>query len=74
MANKNPQVIVTGSSSGIGRATAVELAQQGYDVHLIGRNQERLAKVQQETTFGDVVSYPYQLELTDKAAVKKTFD
>lgn len=71
MANKNPQVIVTGASSGIGRATAVELAQQGYDVHLIGRNQERLARVQQETTFGDVVSYPYQLELTDKAAVKK---
>ncbi|MCP9334180.1 SDR family NAD(P)-dependent oxidoreductase [Lentilactobacillus hilgardii] len=74
MANKNPQVIVTGASSGIGRATAIELAKQGYDVHLIGRNQERLARVQQETTFGDVVSYPYQLELTDKAAVKKTFD
>lgn len=74
MANKNPQVIVTGASSGIGRATAIELAKQGYDVHLIGRNQERLAKVQQETTFGQVASYPYQLELTDKNTVKETFD
>ncbi|MCH4169633.1 MAG: SDR family oxidoreductase [Lactobacillus sp.] len=74
MTVKNPQVIVTGASSGIGRATAIALAQAGYDVHLIGRNQARLAKVQAATTFGRVTSHSYQLELTDKAAVKTTFD
>lgn len=74
MAEQNLQVIVTGASSGIGRATALELAQQGYDVHLIGRNKERLLEVQKQTTFDTVISHAYQLELTDKAAVKQTFD
>ncbi len=35
-------VLVTGASSGIGRATAFEFARQGYFVYLMGRNKERL--------------------------------
>lgn len=36
------RVVVTGASSGIGRATAVELARNGVRVVLTGRNRERL--------------------------------
>lgn len=72
MASKNQQVIVTGASSGIGRATAIELAKKGYDVHLIGRNTKRLEQVRRETTLDNVTSHIYQLELTDNQAVQKT--
>lgn len=36
------KVVVTGASSGIGRATAVKLSQQGAAVFIVGRNEERL--------------------------------
>lgn len=36
--------IVTGAGSGIGRATAVLLAEAGYAVALVGRNEARLAE------------------------------
>lgn len=41
--------VVTGASSGIGRATAVLLAARGARVLAVGRNTERLAEVARET-------------------------
>ncbi|RRJ84621.1 SDR family oxidoreductase [Aestuariirhabdus litorea] len=41
-------IIVTGGGSGIGRCTAHELTALGARVYLIGRNEEKLQKVQQE--------------------------
>jgi NAD(P)-dependent dehydrogenase (short-subunit alcohol dehydrogenase family) len=38
------RVLVTGASSGIGRATAVLLSELGASVVLVGRNEERLAE------------------------------
>jgi citronellol/citronellal dehydrogenase len=43
-------IIVTGGGSGIGRATAVELASLGAHVVLVGRTAEKLTAVQQEIT------------------------
>ncbi len=40
--------LVTGSSSGIGRGIAVAFAQQGANVVITGRNEERIAQVVQE--------------------------
>jgi NAD(P)-dependent dehydrogenase (short-subunit alcohol dehydrogenase family) len=40
--------IVTGGSSGIGRATAVALARRGASVMAVGRNRDRLASVARE--------------------------
>ncbi|MGB5641352.1 MAG: SDR family NAD(P)-dependent oxidoreductase, partial [Sedimenticolaceae bacterium] len=37
------KVLITGASAGIGRATAVALAQRGYQVWGTSRNPERLA-------------------------------
>ena len=36
-------VLVTGASSGIGRATAIECSRMGADMIITGRNEERLA-------------------------------
>ncbi|TYZ07824.1 SDR family NAD(P)-dependent oxidoreductase [Hymenobacter lutimineralis] len=45
-----PLALVTGASSGIGRATAIALAQAGYSLILTGRRYERLAELAQQLT------------------------
>lgn len=45
---KDKVVIITGGSSGIGRALAVEFAKQGGKIVITGRNEERLNEVGQE--------------------------
>ena len=40
--------IVTGASSGIGRALAIKLAENGYDLVITGRRTDRLADLEKE--------------------------
>ncbi|MGY5875589.1 MAG: SDR family NAD(P)-dependent oxidoreductase [Candidatus Thorarchaeota archaeon] len=42
------RIVITGASSGIGRAIALEMASDGYQLFLIGRNEERLMEVMQQ--------------------------
>ena len=45
MSLTNKVYIVTGGSSGIGKAIAIELIKEGATVIITGRNQEKLNKV-----------------------------
>ena len=45
MSPDKPWAIVTGASSGIGRALALEFAAGGFNVFLTGRNEKALAEV-----------------------------
>lgn len=45
---KNRTVVITGATAGIGRSTALEFAEQGYNVGLIARDQEALDKARRE--------------------------
>jgi len=47
---KNKVVIVTGASSGIGKATALEFARNGSRVVIAARSAERLAELEREIT------------------------
>lgn len=57
---ENKNIIITGASSGIGKATAIKCALEGANVILIGRNQSRLevtaTEIQKYTS-----KYPVQL-------------
>ncbi|HSQ81192.1 MAG TPA: SDR family oxidoreductase [Casimicrobiaceae bacterium] len=57
---KGKVVVVTGASSGIGRATALKLAEAGAKVVLVARGEERLVETLREIqrTGGTAVAYP----------------
>ena len=68
---KNAKVVVTGGSSGIGKATAQLLIEKGAKVLITGRNAEKLEKVAQE-----IGATPLALDMADTeqfaAAAEKT--
>lgn len=65
--------LVTGASSGIGRATALLLAANNYDIIITGRRKENLAEVEKEIrtkTEAEVLSLTF--DIRDQEVVKKT--
>lgn len=57
---------MTGATSGIGRAIALALAREGYEVLAVGRNREAL----DELRALDATIRPIRLDVTDRAAVE----
>ena len=47
----NKTALITGSSSGIGKATAQLLAQNNYNIILCGRRQDRLTELEKELSY-----------------------
>ncbi|AFJ03727.1 short-chain dehydrogenase/reductase SDR [Methylophaga frappieri] len=62
--------IVTGASSGIGAATAKELARKGARVILLARNEARLKEVQSEIKASGGDAHYYALDLADAEMVE----
>jgi NADP-dependent 3-hydroxy acid dehydrogenase YdfG len=61
--------VVTGSSSGIGAATARQLAEAGYRVVLTARRKDRIEAIAAEINAAGHAATAYQLDVTDRAAV-----
>ena len=61
-------VLITGGASGIGRATAVKLAQAGARVLMVGRDTQKLAAVTAEIRGCDGEAGSYGCDITDQAA------
>lgn len=66
--------IVTGATSGLGRAVALRLAAEGADVALLGRRQADLDRVAQEVRDLEVRALPMRADLADTAALATVVD
>lgn len=66
---QNHTAIVTGASSGIGRATARQLIAQGAKVALFARGQEKLDALAAELRATGGTVLPVSVDVTDEAAV-----
>lgn len=65
-------VLITGASSGIGRAAAVMIAAHGATVFLLARRGEELDAVVEEIRAAGGLAYGYQCDITDDESVEHT--
>jgi len=65
MQKAQKSVLITGSGSGMGRATAVYLAAQGYLVYAGSRTPEKLSGIRSETLL------PLKLDITDPRSIRE---
>ncbi len=63
------RALITGASSGIGRATAIAFAQAGIDVALVSRSQAKLETLASELTSLGVQAEAYPMDLADIAGL-----
>jgi NAD(P)-dependent dehydrogenase (short-subunit alcohol dehydrogenase family) len=66
-----PTALVTGSTSGIGKATAIALARDGFDVVVHGRDAERAAATVEEITSAGGHARFVTADLSDAADVER---
>jgi short-subunit dehydrogenase len=62
---KDRNVLITGASSGIGKATALEIGRAGGTVMLVARTQEKLEEVKREVELLGGTGYVHRCDLTD---------
>ncbi|MBI2699015.1 MAG: short chain dehydrogenase [Mycobacterium sp.] len=65
-------VIITGASSGIGRASALAVARRGATVFALARNGEALDELVEEIRANGGQAYPFTCDITDSASVEHT--
>ena len=69
--NQNAFALITGASSGIGQATARQLAALGKNLIIVARRQERLAALHQELESEHGITVKtYSLDVSDLKAVE----
>lgn len=68
------RALVTGATSGIGKAVAIALAKAGFEVALIGRSEEKLLAVQSEVAAFGSVAKGYAIDLADLPEVRSRIE
>jgi len=68
---KEKTVLITGASSGIGYASAVQFAKKGAKLILVSRNKEKLNQVSEDLKKYNVPTFAYECDVSDKLQVNK---
>ncbi len=76
MAAKQPPstVLITGGTNGLGRASGILLAQQGYRVFATGRDLERRAQLEAYARQGGLPLETVEMDVCDDASVARALD
>lgn len=74
MTSLNRYALITGASSGIGKATALAFAKHGLNLVLLGRSQERLEAVAQEANQTGVTVKTLTLDLSAVEEVRSKIE
>jgi NADP-dependent 3-hydroxy acid dehydrogenase YdfG len=69
MSEEQRSAIVTGASSGIGAATAVEFGRRGWSVAIGARRTDRLAEVAKQVEAAGGKAFAHALDVTDVASI-----
>ncbi len=69
MSSTEKSAVVTGAASGIGRAVALRLAREGYEVAMMDLNAAGLEQVRGQIEAEGGRAHPFPVELTDPLAV-----
>ena len=64
-------VLITGGTNGLGRATALLLAEQGYRVFAAGRSAERRAQLEEYARQGGLPLETVEMDVTEDASVDR---
>jgi len=73
MGSVSKVAIVTGAGTGVGRAVALALLQEGYSVALAGRRQEPLEASARGATGGESRTLVVPTDVTDPSSVRRLF-
>ena len=75
MATESRTALITGASSGLGAAIALEMAGRGWKVAIGARRPDRLAETAEKVRAqGAAQVYAGALDVTDDASVERFFD
>ncbi len=66
-----PKALITGASSGIGKATALEFAKAGIDVALVSRSYDKLMAVASAAAATGVEAKAYEVDLAEVGQVRE---
>jgi len=68
---RGKRVLITGGSSGIGRALALKLAQAGARVLIVARDEQKLTAVRREIEAGGAAARTYACDITDEDSARR---
>ncbi|KKM02779.1 hypothetical protein LCGC14_1780990, partial [marine sediment metagenome] len=68
---KNKVVIITGASSGIGEASAIQFAKKGANIVLVARRKEKLLVVEKKISKFNVKTLVCTCNVSQKSQVKQ---
>lgn len=68
---KNKVALITGASSGIGRATAIKFAAQGVKVAAVARRADKLAQLAQEIQISGGICQSIAADVTNETAIER---